>query len=134
MIPGKKQMFHANGVDVSAGLNATLSDTLTGDTSSGSTLNQEYKSQVAAGAFSGSFADFMKHLSVNNIIDTGYNLTDSVRKLFAKTAGQTVTEPVVVGPPASSGADMGKWIIGVGVVVLVTWGAVKLYKHYHKAK
>lgn len=122
MIQTKRPMFHAAGDDIN---NAETQS---------STLNQEYNKQVDAGSFKGSFADFMKHLSVNKVIDTGYDLTDSVRKLFAKTAGQTVTEPTVVEEPASSMNNMTKWFIGIGVATLLIWGGVKIYKHYKGGK
>lgn len=132
-------MFHANGGAEAAyeqGMGAKLDNPLTGDVgqSATSSLNQQYKEQVASGAFQGSFADFMKHLSINNVIDTGYNLADSVRKLFSKTAGQTITEPIVIEEPASSMKDMTKWLIGVGVVTLIVWGGVVMYKKYKAGK
>ena len=133
MLPLKRQMFQATGdIDLS-GLNATITNPATGATSnSGTSLNQEYNNQVASGAFIGSFSDFMKHLSVNSVIDSGYSVVDSVRKLFAKSSGQVITEPTVVAAPARSGQDMTKWFVGLGVAVVVVVIAVKVYKHYRQ--
>ena len=133
MTQTKMHTFQAGGpVNISDGMNASLNNPIDNDLGSTTTLNQEYNKQVENGSFKGSFADFMKHLSVNKIIDTGYNLTDSVRKLFAKTAGQTVTEPIIIEEPASSMKDMTKWIIGLGVATLVIWGGVVIYKQFKK--
>lgn len=124
------------GLNLSDTMNLKLTDPLTDTTSTPgiTSLNQEYKNQVESGAFSGSFSDFMNHLSVNGIVDTGYNLLQNVRNLFAKTAGQTITQPTVVESPVSSGIDMTKWIIGAGVAVVVIWGGVVLYKKWKGAK